>query len=199
MKKTNLLLLPWLCLLCLPLHAVTHTVEVSNFAFAPSTLTVNVGDTITWVWQSGGHTTTSTQVPAGATPWDEPISIGNPMYSYVVAVAGAYEYVCSLHPGMDGSFTALPSTGTVEATPLVWLTQTAAHGRLQVAYQLPAAADVELTLFDSDGRAVRTFDRTRRAAGTYTDTYAVRDLPRGLYVLVLSAGGQNIGRKVVLE
>ncbi len=55
-----------------------HMVDVANFAFSPSTVTVMVGDTVTWNWVSGTHTTTcngtsGTSLPPGATPWDAPI------------------------------------------------------------------------------------------------------------------------------
>jgi len=37
------------------IFAVTHTVQVGNFYFNPSSLNVNVGDIIKWVWVEGSH------------------------------------------------------------------------------------------------------------------------------------------------
>ncbi|MCX7834030.1 MAG: T9SS type A sorting domain-containing protein [Ignavibacteria bacterium] len=94
--------------------ATTHIVQVSNYAFTPQNLNVTVGDTIKWVWVSGIHTTTSTTIPQGATPWDVIISSSNQTYSYPVVVPGLYNYVCTPHipMGMVGSFNASPSNIT---------------------------------------------------------------------------------------
>jgi plastocyanin len=47
-------------------NATKHVVTVANFVFTPSSLTINLGDTMEWVFVSGTHTTTSTTIPAGA-------------------------------------------------------------------------------------------------------------------------------------
>jgi plastocyanin len=49
--------------------AADHPVTVSNFVFTPSTVNAAVGDTISWTWTNGMHTTTAVSVPAGARPW----------------------------------------------------------------------------------------------------------------------------------
>ena len=94
---------------------INHMVTVQNFSFAPATVNAVVGDTITWQWVSGTHTTTcdgsfpGTSLPAGAVPWDEPITSASPTYSYVLTVDGEYDYVCTIHaPNMNGMIMAVP-------------------------------------------------------------------------------------------
>ena len=101
------------------LFAVTHTVQVGNYYFNPSSLNVNVGDIVEWVWVQGSHTTTSSTIPAGSTSWDEPINSGNQTYSYTVSTPGTYNYVCTFHAGMGmvGSFVATEATPVLEVTP----------------------------------------------------------------------------------
>jgi len=102
-----------------PVFAVTHTVQVGNFYFSPSSLNVNVGDVVEWVWVAGSHTTTSTSIPGGAASWDQPINSSNQTYSYTVTTAGTYNYVCTPHAamGMVGSFVATTTTLFVTVTP----------------------------------------------------------------------------------
>ena len=38
---------------------VAVTIQPQSFAFAPKTETIGVGDTVTWRFNDGGHTTTS--------------------------------------------------------------------------------------------------------------------------------------------
>jgi plastocyanin len=101
-----------------------HVVKVGSGQFTPKNIDdVIVGDTIRWEWESGSHTTTDTGVgpnnilPEGAATWDAPMNATNPVFSYKVTVAGAYNYICTPHVefGMVGSFTAsnaLPVTLT---------------------------------------------------------------------------------------
>jgi len=101
--------------------ATVHLVSVANFSFAPSSLSVTVGDTIKWVWVSGSHTTTSTNIPAGAATWDQPISSTNLSYSYKVTIAGTYNYKCTPHAamGMVASFSASNPANTLSVLPAV--------------------------------------------------------------------------------
>ncbi len=95
--------------------ATVFIVTVANFAFSPNAIpNVMVGDTIRWVWSSGFHDTTSdsslapgTTRPAGAAPWSSPMTSPANTFDYKVAVAGTYNYICTIHPtAMKASFTA---------------------------------------------------------------------------------------------
>lgn len=100
-------------------YAVKHVVNVQNYAFVPANLTVQVGDTIRWVWINGSHTTTSTTIPAGALAWDEPINSTNTFYEYRVTTTGVYNYLCTPHSSIQiASFTATaPPPPTLSVTP----------------------------------------------------------------------------------
>lgn len=78
------------------------TSSASN-VFNPQTANAVCGDTIRWVLVSGTHTTASTIIPGGATPWSSP-NITAAGYTYVVSVAGTYNYTC--HPGTGGHMDA---------------------------------------------------------------------------------------------
>jgi len=86
---------------------VTWTVTMSNFKFVPSTLTIAVGDTVKWVAESAGHTTTSGTNGVKDGKWDSgTVATGN-TYSFVFTQAGTYPYYCTPHwaLGMTGTIT----------------------------------------------------------------------------------------------
>jgi plastocyanin len=87
-------------------NADTVYVNVMNDFFDPVNVTLNVGDFITWTLVEGVHTTTSTAIPPGAAAWNYTFTSISDTYTYEVTVPGDYDYVCLLHPGMDGFFTA---------------------------------------------------------------------------------------------
>ncbi len=74
--------------------------------FVPPTTTIKVGGTVTWVFQSLGHTVTfNTPTPPGT-----PANLGtvdapymNTSISRQFNTAGTFAYHCSIHPGMTGS------------------------------------------------------------------------------------------------
>ena len=99
--------------------AADHPITVANFQFTPSTVNAVVGDTITWTWVSGMHTTTATMVPAGARRWNKPMDVSHTRFRMTVTVAGTYHYRCNFHfaQGMLGTIVVSgTSPGQVPAT-----------------------------------------------------------------------------------
>jgi plastocyanin len=69
-----------------------------------NTTTIRAGGTVTWVWASGSHSTTSgTCPPTGeCTPdggWDSGIGTGM-TFSHTFATPGSFPYFCRVHEGM---------------------------------------------------------------------------------------------------
>ncbi|MFK0282426.1 cupredoxin family copper-binding protein [Streptomyces sp. NPDC090499] len=80
-------------------------VAIKNFAFAPATLKVPVGTTVTWTNQdTEAHTVTSTE--AGG-PLHSAALGTHASYSHTFTRPGTYAYLCTIHPFM---------TATVEVT-----------------------------------------------------------------------------------
>lgn len=82
------------------------TVQVgpsSTFAYSPATQTINVGDSVNWVWSTIGitHSTTSGSCPGGiCTPdgkWDSGQHSGTANFSSPFNTPGRYAYYCSVH------------------------------------------------------------------------------------------------------
>ncbi|MQF48788.1 hypothetical protein FIM08_02655 [SAR202 cluster bacterium AC-647-N09_OGT_505m] len=76
----------------------TASVTVKNFAFVPMTVSVGVGETATWNFAQGIHTTTG----IGSESW----SSGNKSsgsFSHTFNTAGTFHYMCNLHSSMTGT------------------------------------------------------------------------------------------------
>jgi plastocyanin len=80
-------------------------VAIKNFAFAPATLKVKVGTTVSWTNQdTDAHTVTST---GSGGPLHSAALNTHATYSYTFTKPGTYSYLCTIHPFM---------TATVEVT-----------------------------------------------------------------------------------
>lgn len=87
-----------------PPVAESPVVYLRNLTFEPAHLTVETGATVEWVWDDGalkhdvsGDGFASELVAEGtfAHTFDEP---------------GTYGYVCTIHPGMEGTVTVVATT-----------------------------------------------------------------------------------------
>jgi len=74
-------------------------IEIRSFAFVPSEITINVGNTLTWVNNDlVPHTITSDS----GTELNSPTLSKGKTFSYTFNTAGTYEYHCSIHSSMKG-------------------------------------------------------------------------------------------------
>jgi plastocyanin len=73
-------------------------VKIDNFSFAPQTVTVPVGATVTWTNRDDiPHTVVSTDGVFKSKVRDT-----DEKFSYTFSKAGTYPYFCSVHPKMTG-------------------------------------------------------------------------------------------------
>ena len=204
MKKLykKLFMITALALSVLKTNATVQQVGVANFAFTPSSFSINVGDTIVWFWMSGNHNTTSTNVPSGAMSWASPMNSGAPVFFYVPTVAGTYNYVCTFHGSMQANFVVTPSTGltTLTSPPdFSFMSNNPASTELYVAYTIPVGTTVNIMMFDILGKTIQTIVLGRQQAGTYTKNIGIADLPRGIYILEMITPEARITKKVVVR
>lgn len=93
-----------------------HAIEIVDFAFSPPSLTISVGDTVTWTnADSVVHTATST---SGA--FDSGELAQGASYSLTFSEAGTYDYLCTPHPSMTGTIVveaAAPTAAPTAAPP----------------------------------------------------------------------------------
>jgi plastocyanin len=89
-----------------PAASVTsgNAVIISGFAFDPATITIKVGDTVTWTNQdSVVHT-----VAADDKSWASDNLAKGATYSHTFDTAGTFTYLCGVHPTMKGTVIVQP-------------------------------------------------------------------------------------------
>ncbi|OGU27688.1 MAG: hypothetical protein A2057_02445 [Ignavibacteria bacterium GWA2_35_9] len=97
MKKA-ISLFPFLFFITVCTQAATINIDVADFAFTPSDIVAQVGDTLIWTQSGGSHTTTSASVPGGASSWNYTFTGLGDTFTYIVSVPGDYTFICSNHP-----------------------------------------------------------------------------------------------------
>ena len=181
------------------LFAVTHNITVANFAFAPNTLTVTVGDTIVFTWISGGHTTTSTSVPSGAVSWGHNIASANDSFVYPITMVGTYSYHCAIHPSMTGTITAITNGISSPELKSNFHFNSLGSSAYEASFSLSKPSTNSLSIFDITGKTVKVLISGAKSAGTFSEVFNLEDLQKGIYLIDMNAENQRIVRRVIIE
>jgi len=75
-----------------------NQVVIENFSFAPATLTVKTGTTVTWINRDDvPHTVNENDKRFKSGPMDT-----DDQFSYTFSAPGTFSYFCAIHPKMTG-------------------------------------------------------------------------------------------------
>lgn len=82
-----------------PQPVAGSAVEISDFAFAPASLTVKVGDAVTWT----NHDEEPHTVAADDGSFRSPGLGTNDKFTFTFTTTGSFSYICTIHPFMHGT------------------------------------------------------------------------------------------------
>ena len=98
--------------------SATPGCEETNTCFIPSTVTISVGETVTWEnTDNAAHTATSGTTEDGPDGvWDSSLMMVGGSFSVTLDEAGTYPYHCMVHPWMQGTVIVVgePSSEPIE-------------------------------------------------------------------------------------
>jgi plastocyanin len=95
------------------------TVSVANFRYAPSTIRVAPGDTVSWSWAGPDTNHSVTADPGQAESFDSEGGVATPLidhpvgftFSHTFTRAGSFTYFCQVHTFMRGRVDVGTSSG----------------------------------------------------------------------------------------
>lgn len=103
--------------------AASYRVAMQGYAFAPASLTVPVGSTVTWTnGDTAPHDVKTTSGPAAI---HSPMLNKGQSWTYTFTAAGSYGYYCTVHPDMTARITVVAAP---KPTPKPTPTPTHQHG-----------------------------------------------------------------------
>jgi plastocyanin len=136
---------------------------VESLSFSPSTVTIHVGDSVIWTWQSTFHSTTSTASPA---LWDSGLRNNPFSYTNKFLSAGSFGYICTFH-----GFTGTVIVQSADAPPNIAFTNPV-NG---ATFSAPASFTLAATATDSDGNVagVQFFNGAGSLGNVSVPPYAI--------------------------
>ncbi len=188
-----------------------HTINTSGFGFAPSNLSVTVGDTGRFVLESihnAVEVSQATWQANGFTPLSGGFSVGFGGGTVVFSHGGTHYYVCQPHSsfGMKGIITVDTTTATSvdegnNVPPKFDLLQNYPNPfnpSTDIMFKLATGSTVTLKVYGIDGDEIATLiDNQHIDAGTHTVHFNAAYMSTGVYIYRISAGRFERGRKMV--
>jgi plastocyanin len=161
-----------------PAMAADQTVTVPDYRFAPSAVSIDVGDRVTWRF-AGPSLHTSTSRPGQADRWNSGSEGPGGTFARTFTKPGRFNYICIPHPSMTGVVTV--GTDQVGKT-LTGFQSRRAGTTVTVSFRLNEPASVTYKLTGASRETVR---KGRLRAGRHS--FKVRGLEEGRYAGTLTA------------
>ena len=189
------------------LQADNHIIKFGGTlgtVYSPSTLSVTVGDTVTWEGSFNSHPLSSTSVPDGAAEFSNGSGTS---FSYTVMTPGEYDYQCDVHAGlgMTGSFSAVvsgfesyPASGIPGGFQLDQNFPNPFNPVTHIGYVLPADSYVRLSIYNLIGQEVAALVDGEQEAGYHQVTWNASSFSSGPYISRLTARERD-GREVLMH
>lgn len=181
--------------------AATHTIVFggsAGFAYSPAAVNVRVGDTITWTGNFAVHPLTSTTIPPGAPAWQHATGTD---FSYVVTVPGTFNYKCTVHSGMVGSFTATVASvkirRRVSNLPGWNIRAAVSRGKTRLILNAPESGPVSIQVRSLDGALSGTERRIVAERGS--NLVALQGIPAGAHLLVVTRNGKRCAISAIIN
>jgi plastocyanin len=179
-------------------------VDVVNSAFAPSSVTIHVGDTVEWVWDSSHLSTTS--VKGSSVHWNSGVLSAGVTFEQTFNQVGTFAYYSTVGGNDNGNGTASGMSGTVIVLPDAPLTSitlmprnyTLAEGTAQQLMAMGNYADNTTEDLSDDV----TWSSSNPAVATVSDASGTRGLVStvspGTTTITASSGGQSGSTQVTV-
>jgi plastocyanin len=182
--RPNRLLIPLALLIPLvlasPAAAFDWSTDVVDFEFKPAERRIAIGDSVTWNFSAGGHTSTS--VRGQAESWNsisEGTNSAGSSYTKVFDTPGRFQYVCTPHQAFMKGVIEVGTDTVVDSLDAFRTTRRG--NRVTLSFRLNEPATVTYRL---KGPSPRTVKRGRLGTGRHTIT--LRRLKVGTYRGVLT-------------
>ena len=72
-------------------------------------------------------------------------------------------------------------------------------GSFQLAYKLPKQTNIEVSLYSTDGKLVKTLYKGQQSAGEQRINAALTEIPKGVYTCRIEADGFSVNKKMIVN
>lgn len=165
---------------------------------ANSSITIEEGDTVTWVWYASGNHNVKSE-PDAAESFESPFQGNGATFSHTFTVVGTNDYICEPHSGnMFGTITVVPD-GTLSNGDFLMnnddlvLFPNPVENTLNVSFNVNIAGEVKITLYNALGQQIKTYDDNLNS----NLELDMVDLTTGIYFLKIENSSSSVTKRFI--
>jgi len=192
--------------ICLIINAglyaqTTHTINTGGFYYNPSSLSINVGDSVIWINDGGNHDVNGDISSLTSQPYNNPVTFDSPatnivgaiIFGYKFTVSGTYNYDCSVYghasQGMVGVIIVDTILSIKQKTNFINIYPNPTNENITISID-NFNGNIQIEVYDLIGNKLQSTNET---------TISLQDCANGIYLLKVSYGDRVQEVKVIKE
>ena len=195
-KLLFLLMFPVICF-----GQTTHTINTGGFYYNPSSLSINVGDSVIWINDGGNHDVNGDISSLTSQPYNNPVTFDSPatnivgaiIFGYKFTVSGTYNYDCSVYghasQGMVGVIIVDTILSIKQKTNFINIYPNPTNENITISID-NFNGNIQTEVYDLIGNRLQISNET---------TISLQDYAKGIYLLKVSYGDRVEEVKVIKD
>lgn len=182
---------------------ISHTINTGGYYYAPSLLTIDVGDSVIWINDGGNHDVNGNISSINGQPYNNPETFDSPatnvvgavIFAYKFTVSGTYNYDCSVYghasQGMVGVIIVQEDTilSIKQKTNFVNIRPNPTKENITISIE-NFNGNIQTEVYDLIGHRLQSTNET---------TISLQDCANGIYLLNVNYGDRVQEVKVIKE
>ena len=182
---------------------ISHTIYTGGYYYAPSLLTIDVGDSVIWINDGGNHDVNGNISSINGQPYNNPETFDSPatnvvgavIFAYKFTVSGTYNYDCSVYghasQGMVGVIIVQEDTilSIKQKTNFVNIRPNPTKENITISIE-NFNGNIQTEVYDLIGHRLQSTNET---------TISLQDCANGIYLLNVNYGDRVQEVKVIKE
>ena len=190
----------------------THTINAGSYYYNPSSLTIDLGDSVVWINDGGFHDVNGNINSITGQSFNNPVAFDSPptntvgavIFSYKFTVVGTYNYDCSIGShaanGMVGTVIVQDnSTGLNESLNSI---ASLTHNQISNTININLTKDVNnphLELYNIEGKLIQNNRIETRNGDNNYEIPVSTSLKKGIYIVIISYNQQKVSKKLIVN
>ena len=190
----------------------THTINAGSYYYNPSSLTIDLGDSVVWINDGGFHDVNGNINSITGQSFNNPVAFDSPptntvgavIFSYKFTVVGTYDYDCSIGShaanGMVGTVIVMDnSTGLNESFNSI---ASVTYNQISNTINVNLTKDVinpHLELYNIEGKLIQNNRIETRNGDNNYEIPVSTSLKKGIYIVIISYNQQKVSKKLIVN
>ena len=188
--------------ICFTVNAqTTYIINTGSYYYTPSSLTIDVGDSVIWINDGGYHDVNGNINSITNQPFNNPVTFDSPatstvgavIFAYKFTVPGTYNYDCSVYghasQGMVGVIIVDTILSIKQKTNFINIYPNPTNENITISID-NFNGNIQIEVYDLIGNKLQSTNET---------TISLQDCANGIYLLKVSYGDRVQEVKVIKE